>query len=387
MIINVDKNNDYFLFQKGSSNKLIIAFSAATVPKGKFSFNNIFRKSKDHILYLNCPDNSWYLSDINGIKAEVFYTDLIQNIILEENISETIFFGGSMGAYGAIYYGALLNADKIYAMGVEIELFDEDSNSSKYFKKKVSRTIPDINKVLSESSFKVAYVLYGERCINDLYQSSLIKPDKRITKIPLRELTHSIPPSLQSEFIIIDALNNSCFIDLVEKKFKIGDSNIESNLFHIEILLDLKRQTDKRKIKERTLRLAEIALFNTNSKSLKSLLKSYIIISSTIIECNKTFSKHITLEMTDATPESIPHIIRHISNSDLNNSYELGKEYLHTHKPKLLDPNINLLYELGCISYKVKDYILALSLLEEFCSRRPNHDHAKNVLSLCKANK
>lgn len=378
----------FWKFQKGENKKLIVAFSAATVPAGKFSFTNAFKKSNSNVLYLNCPENTWYLANIGNKRAEDYYTEIIDHISKENEIEEKIFFGGSMGAYGAFYYGCLHDADMIISTGIETELFHKNSNSERYFKKNIDRLIPDLNQKVIHSSFKKAYLIYGERCINDLFQSSLISDDCRIKKIPLKNHTHSIPPVLDHEFNLINSLDNGTIIDKIYQHIPLGDSHREDSQNLLLSLLRIKNDFENRKVSERNLKLSEISSCNTKSQSIKVLINNYLLASYALIDEENHFKDLLNkiLNENSFIPETSSIIIKYISNYNLTLAYQIGLDLLKSHRPKLLDPNFSLLYEMGIVSYRLKDYKLSLELLSEFCMHRPNHQHAMKILSLSREN-
>jgi len=377
------QESTYFKFQKGASNDLVVAFSAATVPKGKFSFSNILVSCEANVLYLNCPDNTWYLNDVEKKGDAIsYYKNVISNCIKEQGITYTTFFGGSMGAYGALLYGCLLKADEIHCLGLEYQLFLEHSNSRKYFINKPSCLIPNLDLLLSESSFKNLYIYYGERALIDLYQASLVPNLTRIKKTPLKDLTHSIPPSLMDKFDVGRSLDNkSLFID-IKKSFPLGDSDIEQEQFIFQSLYDAHVEYKSGYQSIRTIDKLKMTIENTVSTSIKYLSMAYL---GLLLE-RKLPEKAIgylieAKEKSTFLSELYPALIRLERKNSFQRSIKSSYFAMELHRPDKLDAQLDIVYE-HCLnlfhSQKYKETIIPAL---EFKRYRPSHNHIKYILS------
>lgn len=109
----VEKNTDI----------LVISFSHMGVPAGSFAHPNALKTFPYSLLQVNCPNNSFYLSAIPGLGGDVeSIAAALQDRIAAVNPRKVVCYGASMGAFGAVLYGYLLEADLILALGPEISL-------------------------------------------------------------------------------------------------------------------------------------------------------------------------------------------------------------------------------------------------------------------------
>lgn len=109
----IEKNNDI----------LVISFSHMGVPAGSFAHPNALKTFPYSLLQLNCPNNSFYLSPIPGVGDDVeAIAAHVRTFIAALGPRKVVCYGASMGAFGAVLYGYLLEADLILALGPEISL-------------------------------------------------------------------------------------------------------------------------------------------------------------------------------------------------------------------------------------------------------------------------
>ncbi|AJC84185.1 hypothetical protein IMC75_04755 [Campylobacter peloridis] len=137
----IEKNNKkmYYKFtlSKRKDAPLLVIFHGHT-------FNSKPSNYKNEFYHILCPiDNfgvencgSWWLGE-NGI---FFVKELLHQLILsikqKHNIKKMVFWGSSMGGYGAILHGILLKADVVFANIPQIKLLGSTYSNSgmiKYF--------------------------------------------------------------------------------------------------------------------------------------------------------------------------------------------------------------------------------------------------------------
>lgn len=109
----------YYYFKVEGSDKLLLIFSALNIRPPKFS---LFKKAQTlgiNVLFFNSIPCEWYRNGIKGIGDTEEVVKFIKNLKKEQNISSIYAFGTSMGGYGAILYGALCGAKKIFACCTE----------------------------------------------------------------------------------------------------------------------------------------------------------------------------------------------------------------------------------------------------------------------------
>lgn len=173
----------------------VVVFSSANVPPNKFSAIHALRDFNANLVFINCPDNNWYIKPIPGLGNSV--SEVSQNIIeaiKSLGTKRSIFYGGSMGAYGAILYGALCHGDKAIVTGVEAELGAEGGYYNSLCRDKLEKTLrPNLTSILASSAIKTD-ILIGEACFSDhIFVQSLRKFDF----VKIRTITnggHRVPP-------------------------------------------------------------------------------------------------------------------------------------------------------------------------------------------------
>jgi hypothetical protein len=112
--------SDYFRLAPRTGGTLDLCFSYTNIPRGKFNFTHLH--AVNSVLFLNSSDNDFYQRGIPGVTASIDETaEWIRRIASSLHVDTIRTFGGSSGGYAAALFGALLNADAIYAFG---PLFD-----------------------------------------------------------------------------------------------------------------------------------------------------------------------------------------------------------------------------------------------------------------------
>lgn len=109
--------------QRGSKN-VCIAFSSRDTSKGSFTFYKTVAALDANIIFVNDYSNQWFLNGTPEFTTEAHFLSYLRFIIdkLKGHQGKLFTLGSSMGAYAALKYGATLGADRIFAMGPEIEL-------------------------------------------------------------------------------------------------------------------------------------------------------------------------------------------------------------------------------------------------------------------------
>ena len=109
----IEKNNDI----------LVISFSHIGLAAGSFAHPHALTTFPYSLLQLNCPDNSFYLCPIPGVGQDVeSISCALKNRIAALGPRKVVCYGASMGAFGALLYGFLLEVDLIIALGPEVSL-------------------------------------------------------------------------------------------------------------------------------------------------------------------------------------------------------------------------------------------------------------------------
>ncbi|QUS58222.1 hypothetical protein KGB56_21880 [Pseudovibrio brasiliensis] len=108
-------------------------FSQVRIPSGKFGLERLFIKTQHACVFLNDTVSQWYLD------AEREIDQAIDLAIAQEQPERIIYYGASMGAYGALITGLRRQDGEIYAFSPELELGTAGTKSAEY----LARPAPD----------------------------------------------------------------------------------------------------------------------------------------------------------------------------------------------------------------------------------------------------
>ena len=101
---------------------LLIVFSHVDIPPGRFDQFNTFVSLPVDLLFLNCPNNEFYLKGVPGLGDDPLETLRALEAICSD-YSRVISFGNSMGGFGALLYGLDLQSEVLalapeYLLGI-----------------------------------------------------------------------------------------------------------------------------------------------------------------------------------------------------------------------------------------------------------------------------
>ena len=183
----------------------IVSFAAINCPPGKFLTSRVFAKIPENVVFLNCPRNSWYVDGIPGLGDGIESSaEGLLAVLDEAGLAHTrkLFWGGSMGGFGAVAFGALANADQVVATGAELKLLVEGGNSELIMKKRQRRTdipSPPIAAWLERSKCHV-HLYCGEFAYHDLVSAKEIIANARVRITTLRNFGHPLPGYLEEVY-------------------------------------------------------------------------------------------------------------------------------------------------------------------------------------------
>lgn len=213
----------YQLIHNESSKKLIIFFTATGAAPKQFNFWKVGNDLVDHanVLFVNGWCNSWYQDGVRGIGTDLESTvKSIKGWMSKNDIKEVFCTGQSMGGYGALLIGGLLEA-KIIAFGAETLL---DIPHSQYFRK-ADRSVDIQHQDLAES-FKSgidAVLIAGEEDPIDIYCAQRMLSVSGIEVHTMRYVGHGPAGYLRNrdrlEPLLLDWING--------KKFQIWKSLVK----------------------------------------------------------------------------------------------------------------------------------------------------------------
>ncbi|WP_156886936.1 hypothetical protein [Pleomorphomonas oryzae] len=106
------------------SDTLVVVFSQVRVPVGKFGLERLFASTTHSLLLVNEPVNEWYRTRAAAIDA------LIGEAVSAAKAPRLIFYGSSMGAFGAASAAARHPAAELYAFAPDFRIGDPGSQSA-----------------------------------------------------------------------------------------------------------------------------------------------------------------------------------------------------------------------------------------------------------------
>lgn len=110
----------------GRSGVLVVVFSQVRIPAGKFGLERLFAKTQHSCVFFNDVSSQWYLNAAQEIDRA------IDDAITREKPARIIYYGASMGAYGALITGLRRQDGEIFAFSPELELGLPGSQSAHY---------------------------------------------------------------------------------------------------------------------------------------------------------------------------------------------------------------------------------------------------------------
>lgn len=193
-------------FKKSNSNKLLIIFSAAGAKPHRFHFWSAGHAMSCHILYVKeeYGKNYFYQHGIKGIGDINQSIEFIKAYCAENGITQIYTTGQSMGAYGALHYGSLLNARILLFSPLAIAEHSPKLDSETVMSQ------PDLREVVTQSSASIHFYA-GELDAIDLYNARLLIKLENVTGTSLRDVDHGVA----SYFLAKRTLNN-LLLSLVE---------------------------------------------------------------------------------------------------------------------------------------------------------------------------
>ncbi|MEQ1952476.1 alpha/beta hydrolase [Mesorhizobium sp. CN2-181] len=181
--------NHHFALRPGSD-RLVVFFSGTGKAPGKFDFWNVGREIDANVLFVNDEGNTWYQHGIKAFGATIDETlSNIKKWRKALGIKNTYLVGASMGGYGAVLFGALLNV-RVIAFGFDSVLKLPTSQSERLINPSIQPLYPDLRPILAQSRAKV-YVYAGEMETMDVVSALHISRLAHVSVQTLRGATHA----------------------------------------------------------------------------------------------------------------------------------------------------------------------------------------------------
>jgi hypothetical protein len=163
------KLSDYALLRrKQNSKKLLIAFSGANTPRGKFNYYKQLYEIQENVLFLNTNIDHYYHNGIPGLGDNFLESiKILKKLINSIDTTEGIYtFGVSQGGWGALVYGSALHVNRIFTIGARWPEFSPalygNNNRSQII------TVPsDISNYIFNSNVD-KLLIYGDHSWHDI---------------------------------------------------------------------------------------------------------------------------------------------------------------------------------------------------------------------------
>jgi len=181
----------HHLVAKKNSEKLLIIFSATGTKPSKFNMWKLRDFIPHNLLYVRVPTNNWYQNGIPGIADNHVDTiEAIKNFVSELGIKEVFTCGSSMGAYGALLYGSILNCN-VLAFSPETQLKLPHSRSTKMMPKDAMVSFPNLKPMMKKSN-AIFHIYTGEKDPVDLYCADRVKDLQNVNIVTFPADEHTV---------------------------------------------------------------------------------------------------------------------------------------------------------------------------------------------------
>ncbi|MGR3467045.1 MAG: tetratricopeptide repeat protein [Shimia sp.] len=171
-------------FREGAR-ALVIVFGAKDLASEAFNFHQTARALEAHVLFVNNGANHWYQDGVPGLgEGAAATTQMMRAWATALGVADVVTLGTSMGAYGAIQYGAALGA-RILAFSTDVTLCAPGSQSSEHYTGSGAPSCGDLRGPLREHRPQLTLYV-GERDVGDLASAAAIAealPSARIVSV------------------------------------------------------------------------------------------------------------------------------------------------------------------------------------------------------------
>jgi tetratricopeptide (TPR) repeat protein len=188
------------------SNKLAVIFSTVGVKPGYFTFYKTMESIPVHKIYLTDPNSEWFQSGIPGLGATISETiESIKKVKEYLGATEVYTIGSSMGGYGSILYGALMDCTAL-AFGARVELGIKGSQSYTLANRGFNFKYKDLRPLVADSRCHVT-IYQGEADVNDLLAANQLYPYKNVECVTIKGVAHATPVFLNNKYGIKEVIS------------------------------------------------------------------------------------------------------------------------------------------------------------------------------------
>lgn len=210
------------IVKKENSTNTLLIFSTQGTKKGVFSFLKTFEKLDFNIIYINDTKNCCYIKGTEDFISDYDFVNYLKEQISLLNTEKLFTIGYSMGAYAAIKYASILEADAVLAFSPESEYALLLSRTLRYLRFFTNEG--QVNKLNFKPTCKL-YLLYGNREFIDFYSANTLLSDDRFNIKILNNHPHNTHSYITKNF----GLDK-----FVQKLFLEDDSSLFESIKSIE---------------------------------------------------------------------------------------------------------------------------------------------------------
>jgi len=207
----------------GNSRSLIAAFAGQLIVPGKFEWANTWAglyKDLDFKKIRLCDHKlSWYQTtfpDIDGYGPYAL-AKFLKNKIEEANVDKVAFMGLSMGGYGALLLGEILEVDQVITFSPQTHLtkgrYKKASLDKRFKGFDIDKDRTDFKYVLENSKNKktIYHIYYGDLNKSDVSHAKRIEHFDNVVLHPVPSKVHTVARVLVKDGTVGKIMKN--FID------------------------------------------------------------------------------------------------------------------------------------------------------------------------------
>ncbi|WP_029008268.1 tetratricopeptide repeat protein [Azospirillum halopraeferens] len=191
----------FHLRENPDTDDLLVLFCGANTEPGRFDGFQVLEGIAFSIAFVNCPDNGYYVSEVPGVGAHWresagFFRDLATRY--RRRGGRVVSYGNSMGAYAAVLYGCLMEADLAIGLATETILNIADGA---LMRTRENRPVdgPLLTEVLAATATPT--VLWaGEKFLADMVCAAAVRHRPRTVTVGVRNAFHTIAPFVHARF-------------------------------------------------------------------------------------------------------------------------------------------------------------------------------------------
>ncbi len=209
------------------------SFRKSIVEKDRYEFENISRDEKiqkefELIIFVRDVYKQWY---VNGINERVNSVDKLCEYLQDITKGYLVTTCGlSAGGYLSMLIGNMINADKIFSFSGQFYLWNELTSApllrenqsieskSKYY---------DISNLISRG-----YYFYPAKVDVDIFQSSFVKNNEGIKKLPINQEWHgsTVAPECYVYILTMSRDEVDCFFEALKGKAMVSRKQISKRV-------------------------------------------------------------------------------------------------------------------------------------------------------------